>query len=153
MPDIRGTHDGSQVFLPVLLQPIYPKVTRPDSFSMSDPVRLEYLRGLIDTGAQRTSITPQAAKKLGLTPTGQVRIQGVGGAKPHLLYLFKLGFVDLRKNEIGSIAPHSFFVEKIIEGPEFDCGPEPYFDILIGMDLLSVCDLTIKRDGNFLISF
>lgn len=149
MPDINGTHNGSQIIIPVMLQPVYPRTVRPDSFSMSNPARFEHLSGLIDTGANRTSITPQVASRLGLMPTGLVNIQGVGGPKLHNQFLFRLGFVDLRKDELGTVSPNVYFVDKDIEGPEFDCGPVPHFDILIGMDLLSACDLTIKRNGLF----
>ncbi|WP_353198150.1 aspartyl protease family protein [Sandarakinorhabdus sp.] len=120
---------------------------------MSNPFNLQVLDGLFDTGAQTTCITPRAASKIGLSPLGVLPIQGVGGVNLHNYYLFRIGFVDMQANEFGGTNPHIHFVEKDIEGPEFDCGPNAGFDILIGMDLISAGTLTIGRNGRFKFSF
>jgi hypothetical protein len=127
--------------------------------SALDPQRLsrfpnlQVLKALIDTGAQGTSITLQAAEKLGLEPTGIIRVHGFGGPKDHLCYLFKVGFVDLQQTEIGSLAPMFYMVDREIEGAEFDCGPDGGFDVLLGMDVLSLGTLTVAHTGNYKFSF
>lgn len=153
MPDIVGSHNGSQVFCSVVLLPVE---TFEDSF---DPQRLsrfpnmQVLKALIDTGAQGTSITLAAAEKLGLEPTGIIRVHGFGGPKDHNCYLFKVGFVDLQQTEIGYQSPMFHMVDREIEGAEFDCGPDADFDVLLGMDVLSMGTLTVSNTRNFRFSF
>ncbi len=44
-------------------------------------------------------------------------------------------------------------MDKEIEGPEFDSGVDADFDVLLGMDVLSVGTLTITNRGSFKFSF
>lgn len=114
---------------------------------------MQVVKALVDTGAQNTSITPHAAEALGLEPIGSVRVHGVGGSKLHLSYLFKIGLVDLQRNELGYESPHIHMIDREITGAEFDCGPDAAFDVLLGMDLLSIGTLTIANTGKFRFSF
>ena len=153
MPDIVGSHNGSQVFVPVVLLPVERFGSVPDPHRLSRPGSLQVVNALVDTGAQNTSITPAVAERLGLEPIGSVRVHGVGGAKLHLTYLFKIGFVDLRRNEMGFESPQVHLIDREIAGAEFDCGPEASFDVLLGMDLLSLGTLTITNLGKFRFSY
>lgn len=152
MPDIVGSHNGSQVFVSVVLLPV-DRFVVPDPFRLSRPGGMQVVKALIDTGAQNTSITPAAAERLGLQPIGSVRVHGVGGSKLHLTHLFKIGLVDLQRNEFGFESPHVHMIDREITGAEFDCGPEASFDVLLGMDLLSIGTLTITNTGRFRFSF
>jgi hypothetical protein len=152
MPDIVGQHNCVQVITPVVILPV-------ESFEDSlDPQRLnrvanfQVLQALIDTGADVTSITEKAAKKLKLQPSGIVGVQGFGGPKYHNSYIFKIGFVDLRQDELGYQNPEFHLIDKEIEGPEFDCG-DADFDVLLGMDILSIGTLTVTHTGNFKFSY
>lgn len=153
MPDIVGTHNCSQVFVPVVLLPVERFEDTLNPQWLSKPSAMHVLTALIDTGAQGTCITPNAAEKLGLEPTGMMRVHGVGGSKLHYRYLFKIGFVDLRRSEIGHQSPQFHVVGREIDGADFDCGPDADFDVLLGMDLLSIGTLTIASTGNFRFSF
>lgn len=153
MPDIVGPHNGSQVFAPVVLLPIERIGGAPDPQSLARPGGLKVFSALVDTGAQNTSITPLAARQLGLEPVGSVRVHGVGGSKLHFTYLFRIGFVDLRRDEMGFESPRFHMLDREFEGAEFDCGPEANFDVLLGMDILSMGTLTIAREGRFRFSY
>lgn len=152
MPDIVGPHNGSQVFTPVVLLPV-DRFDKGSSDLLSLPARFRGLTALIDTGAQGTCITANAARMLDLNPSGIVPIQGVGGTSFHNVYIFKLGFVDLRQNELGDLDPTFHLVDREIQGAEFDCGPSASFDVLLGMDVLSIGTLTVSNNGNFRFSF
>ncbi|GAO40068.1 hypothetical protein SCH01S_42_01110 [Sphingomonas changbaiensis NBRC 104936] len=114
---------------------------------------MQVLCALVDTGAQVTSITEKAAQKLNLEPSGIVGIQGFGGPSYHNSYIFKLGFVDLKQSELGYHQPFFHLLDREIEGPEFDCGVDAEFDVLLGMDVLSIGTLTISNTGGFKFSF
>ncbi|MFL0670941.1 MAG: retropepsin-like aspartic protease [Erythrobacter sp.] len=153
MPDIVGSHNGSQVFCSVVLLPVERFEDTLDPQRLSRFPNLQVLKALIDTGAQGTSITLQAAEKLNLEPTGRIRVHGFGGAKDHNCYLFKVGFVDLRESEFGGQSPNFHIVDFEIQGAEFDCGPDADFDVLLGMDVLSIGTLTVANTGKFKFSF
>jgi Aspartyl protease len=152
MPDIVGRHDGVRVFTPVILIPFesFDAATKPQGLSSAP--NFQVLRALIDTGAEVTSITDDAARKLKLEPSGVVGVHGVGGANYHLSYIFKIGFVDMKEDELGYLNPHFDLFNEEIEGPQFDCGAEA-FDVLLGMDILSKGTLTISNNGSFLFSY
>ena len=153
MPDIVGSHNGSQVFCSVVLLPVERFEDSLDPLRLAKFANMQVLKALIDTGAQGTSITLQAAEKLGLEPTGRIRVHGFSGPKDHNCYLFKVGFVDLQQTEFGGQSPRFHIVESEIQGAEFDCGPDADFDVLLGMDVLSIGTLTVANTGKFKFSF
>lgn len=153
MPDIVGSHNCSQVFCSVVLLPVERFEDTLDPQRLSRFPNLQVLKALIDTGAQGTSITLQAAEKLKLEPTGIIRVHGFGGPKDHNCYLFKVGFVDLRESEIGVQSPTFHIVDSEIQGAEFGCGPDGDFDVLLGMDVLSIGTLTVAHNGKYKFSF
>ncbi len=153
MPDIVGLHNSRQVFTPVVLLPAERFEDSLDPQFLSRPANLHVLNALIDTGATGTCITASAARKLGLEASGIVPVQGVGGASFHNAYVFKVGFVDLRKNELGIVSgPQFHLVDREISGVEFDCGSAD-FEVLLGMDVLSLGTLTVVGSGKFKFSF
>lgn len=153
MPDIAGSHNGSQVIVPVVLLPVDSFQSRQNPQWLSKPAGMQVLNALIDTGAQGTCITQNAASKRGLEPSGILPIQGIGGPKLHSVYIFKVGFLDLQETELGLQTPNFYIVEREITGAEFDCGVNANFDVLLGMDILSIVTLTISNTGKFRFTF
>jgi hypothetical protein len=153
MPDIDGSHNGSQVFCSVVLLPVDRFEDTLDPQRLSKFPHMQVLKALIDTGAQGTSITLQAAEKLGLEPTSIIRVHGFGGPKDHNCYLSKVGLVDLRETEFGYQSPTFHMIDSEIQGAEFDCGPDGDFDVLLGMDVLSIGTLTVTNTGKFRFTF
>lgn len=150
MPDIVGSHNGSQVLLKVAVLPVDDDSYDPDRLSRVQ--KLHVLDALVDTGAQGTCITRRAAQQLGLTPIGFIPVQGVSGIQYHNNYLFQIGFADIQQHEIGFAKSEMHIFPQPIEGAEFDSGNAD-FDILLGMNVISIGDLTITRSGRFKFSF
>ena len=153
MPDILEQHNCSQVFVPVVLLPVERFEETLDPQWLGKTANLQVLNALVDTGAQSTNITENAARKLGLEPSGMTGIHGVNGPAYRNYYIFKLGFVDLQKDERGFQKPSIHMIDREIVGPEFDCGADADFDVLLGMDILSIGTLTITHTGKFKVSF
>lgn len=153
MPDIVGSHNCSQVFVPVVLVPVdrFEDSLNPEWIGQAS--NLQVLNALIDTGAQGTSITEKAAQKLQLEPDGMVGVRGVHGPSYQPTYIFKLGFVDLQTNPLGFQQPMIHMLDKEITGPEFDCGSGEEFDVLLGMDILGSGTLTVSAEGKFRFTF
>ena len=80
-------------------------------------------------------------------------LQGISGPCYQPYYIFKLGFVDLQMNAQGFQQPMIHMLDKELNGPEFDCGVDADFDVLLGMDVLSIGTLTITHTGQFKFTF
>lgn len=121
------------------------------------------VRALIDTGATTTCITAGVAAKLGLQPIGKVPVQGVSGIVHHNNYLFYVAFPfalpagtppasRLPPPAPGQVQGQVFVLDKVIQGCEFNGGPNPSFDVLLGMDVISSGSLVVQG-GNHTFSF
>lgn len=91
----------------------------------------EPCKAVWDTGAMSTVITPTMATKLGLKSLGLVKMQHANGVSFVNTYMINL----LLPNKIEI---HSLYV---MEGAMTDT------DILIGMDIITLCDFAITNKG------
>jgi hypothetical protein len=119
----------------------------------SDTVTMHVFNALVDTGAQGTCITSDAAEKVGLAPIGKVPIQGVAGLSYHNNYLFRVGFPfgiagEKREARLGSL----HVVNAPIQGAELNI-QDSGFDVLLSMDIIGIGSLKIDGDGSFSFSF
>jgi hypothetical protein len=114
-------------------------------------------RALIDTGATDTMITRRVVSSLGLEPVNRLPFQSAEGRKWRTGYLFHVAFYGANPStgdseEDGVPRYHTIFTwPKSINGGEID--DEPSFDVLLGMDIISTGDLSIKKDGTFRFEF
>jgi hypothetical protein len=116
-------------------------------------------KALVDTGAEVTMISPGVANLVGLTPIGQIPIQGVGHTMTyHNAYLFHVAFV-VALGHIGQPVPAGGGTDTMIfMQPHPICGGEitssgDHFDVLLGMDVISTGSLTVEGNGTFSFSF
>ncbi|MEQ1929369.1 MAG: retropepsin-like aspartic protease [Parvularculaceae bacterium] len=137
---VSGRHDGRQILLTVVVV----------SDLAADPtgavsIRMEPLRALLDTGATSSSITPNAAHRIGLTPAGLRYVNTAGGMRRVPYFAFRIGIL-----KDGAGAP--FVLDEPISGSAFTL-ETMNFDILLGMDVISLGDLAIRRDGTWSFEF
>lgn len=94
--------------------------------------------GIIDTGATSTMISEEIAQELGLEPSGSVSIAGVHGTSKANKYI-----VDI---DLGGYV----LEDHPVSGASGNAG----FDLLIGMDILTLGDLhIIQRHGSTVFRF
>jgi hypothetical protein len=94
MPVITGPHNNSDIFLTL-------GVIDADAIDVSDPTKQfgqiptpNLFKALIDTGAQKTMISPAVVQRLNLTPRGKILVSGVGPtAHYHNGYFFHVAFI------------------------------------------------------------
>jgi hypothetical protein len=96
-------------------------------------------RSIWDTGAECSLITPKVVQELGLAPVSKQWIQGYEKHdKPQLADQY---LVDL-------ILPnHVMIVEVPVACCDFGSSPEEDSNVLIGMDIIMMGDLTISNGG------
>lgn len=103
---------------------------------------------LVDTGALRTCIGERVVQELGLQRKSRAQIWNVKRSEPHWTYLFHVGIWP--DSEDGT-PPAVFGIGQEIEG--IDVGNHPYFDVLLGMDIIRQGSLRLELDGSFEFAF
>ena len=139
---VRGRLQNRRILIPVGIRAFID-----DPFA---PVDLHYHQfiALVDTGASRTSISRNVIDRAKLTGRGQIPVGNVKRTELHETYLFYLGVWP--ETEDGSpSAP--FGIGEAIMG--IDGGDSRYYDVLLGMDILSQGTLNLALDGSFELGF
>lgn len=145
----RGRIENRQAIVRVGFQPFAPQslALQPSTPAFQVPVQ-EY-RALIDTGAQRTCLCRSVILKEGLTYHGKKIVQNVHALGKHYLYWAQVGFFCERVDPTDpSNATVTYFgLPEPIE--VIDIADNSHFDAIVGMDLISRCELKMASDGDF----
>jgi Aspartyl protease len=128
-------HDRRRVVLPVIIA----KPTLESALDGRDAI------ALVDTGSTTSGVRLDLAQSLGLPKRGRRPMSGVGGEAQLERYLFRLA---VRPD--GDRPAFPFVFDDVIG---FELLATFGYDALIGMDILSQCDLSIRRDGSASLSF
>jgi len=140
MSSISWRHDGRRIVLPVVL-------TNPDV--ANGTIRSVEGQALLDTGATNSGITVRAAKALALKSHTKRPLSSAHGEQQTDRFLFRIGLLPDR--ESGDDSPQFPFFFDEIEG--FALLDSFRLEALIGMDILSQCDLEIDRRRNCTLRF
>jgi gag-polyprotein putative aspartyl protease len=128
--------DGRRVGRRILLDIL---VLRPDP--PSDLTSLS-VRALLDTGATASAVGRATAEAMSLPSIGKRPIVTAGGTVMAEHYLFRAGFAQ----------PGGYpFVFDDLTG--FELFNADRFDAVLGMDVLSRCDVLLYRDGRCHLDF
>ena len=136
----------NQVFVDVHILSLEDTERFPAGMSEKTP---HVFKALVDTGASLTCLTKNVVGAAGLEPVGKVPISGVSGQTFHHTYLFYVAFTV--KTEGRNIA-ETHLVGSAVQGAEF-IAPRGDFDVLLGMDILSVGSLAVEGNGTYSFSF
>jgi hypothetical protein len=154
MPVITGAHNNSDIFLTL-------GIIDADTIDVTDPTKQfgqiptpELFRALIDTGAQKTMISPAVIERLNLTPRGKILVSGVGPtADYHNGYFFHVTFIvplvppgpAIQAGAAISVPAMVHINTQVIYGGEIP-STGGTFDVLLGMDVLSTGLLTVHTN-------
>lgn len=129
---IEWRREPSRVLLPALILAPYPVTV-----FTGVPAK-----ALLDTGSSVSGVTPRIAEGLGLIRLGTRPLMSAHGEGLVERYAFRIGLGLPAESRDRPAFP---FVFGEVIGIELPNALE--FDALFGMDLLSLCDLTMMRDG------
>ena len=132
---IEGRHDGRKIVFPIQVFPPEPL----DKFVGVSA------NALLDTGATTSGITPRLVKQLDLRSIGKRPLGFARGESQVDRYAFRIGF------DSGETTPSFPFVFEAVVG--FELSDASSLDALIGMDILSQCDLRMERSARWTLSF
>ena len=118
-----------------------------------EPGQVHSFIALLDTGAQKTGVSQSVVDQVGLTPASWGSVQGVSGVIDTPIYLLDIGIA------ISEVAPHPENDGQMIESVFAKAFParqvsllnfgDNQFDILLGMDIIMDCHLTIHTGNAF----
>ncbi|MEM6857152.1 MAG: hypothetical protein AAF559_04700 [Pseudomonadota bacterium] len=120
---------------------------------MDDPMAppdLQYheFTALLDTGATRTAISQNVISRCGLKPFGEMPVGNVKRTELHSTYLFYIGVWP----DPSPGSPQTFYGMKD-EILGIDGGDSRYYDVLLGMDVVTQGKLVLNFDKDFELSF
>lgn len=147
MPLITGTLNNRRALIDVGLQPALVSVDSVQPMSVTMPITIEPLKGLIDTGAQITCVTRSTARRVGLIPRGKKRLGNVSDIQIHTAYSFVVGVWYSYTNGDSMNETRGYYGFEPVLGCDFHDNED--FDVLIGMDIIAQGDFSTKRNGEF----
>jgi hypothetical protein len=94
----------------------------------------------------------QTARKLKLISAGKRDMMTANGPRRARFYNFRVAMIASPLSQYDATTTPFFVLPNAVSGTELN--PSEFaFDILLGMDVLSQGDLTIRRDGSFTFEF
>jgi hypothetical protein len=150
MPIISGNCGSGKPIANIVIAPALPGHGPVEPSAGPSPFNVTSLRALLDTGADGTSISTEVARSHQLRSYGRRTVVGIGGPGKHLTWGVYVGFlfdsrVDFEGD--GSSAQSVFMVPDPKLAVEIPSNSE--FDVIIGRDILTMFDFTMKRGGNW----
>jgi hypothetical protein len=146
---LTGRHDGVRILFDVAVvgvsRALSPFFENPEQ---AISVFSEPVLALVDTGATTSSVTPRAARKLALRPSGKRDVLTANGPIRVRCYDFQIAVIGRADK---SDSPF-FVLPDIVQGGELNSDAFS-FDILLGMDVIRQGDLCVRRDGSFTFEF
>ena len=137
MAEIRWRHSGQRLVLPVAVMP---------SLAAENSNQMEIVEALIDTGATGTGLRPDIAERLQIAGRGRRRVLTANGDILVAEYRVRLGFYPGDFNDPAdgpsTVMPHVLELGLLVHALR-DLFP---YALLVGMDVLSQCDLELQRD-------
>lgn len=139
MPSVDWRHSRKRLILPIA---IFAPLAAPN------PNLCMRTIGLLDTGATGTGIRADIVDELGLERKGQRRVTTANGLLMAAEVMVRIGFIAGDHTDPDYVADQQqpYVLERSTVAFELAAGFD--YPLLIGMDVLGQCDLSIRRDGS-----
>ena len=139
---VRGRIRDRRILIPVGIR------TFADDPATAPGFTFHEFTALVDTGASRTCISQNVVDRVGLLGRGQIPVGNVKRTEMHETFLFYVGVWPSTEDQTPSAV---FGVGDEILG--IDGGDSRFYDVLLGMDILSRGTFKLDLDGSFEIGF
>ena len=139
---VRGPLLNSRILLPVGIRAFEDDPTKDADWTVHE------FTALIDTGATRTAISQNVIDRARLSPRGQIPVGNVKRTEMHETYMFWIG---VWPESLDGAAATFFGIGDALMG--IDGGDSRYYDVLLGMDVITQGSLSTNLDESFELAF
>ena len=140
MQSVSGRHDGRRILLQVAV------------LGSDNPADLTFVRAtaLLDTGATSSALSPRIVKQLALQPFAKRPLLVATEERLVDYYLFRIGLFETQyvSQPYDTTLPYVF-----TETEGFRLRDSQTFEVILGMDVIGQCDLTIGRNGAWALRY
>ena len=135
---VRGKVRDRRILIPVGIRAFSDDPTATPNFTFHE------FTALLDTGASRTCVSQNVIDRVGLVGRGQIPVGNVKRTEMHETYLF---YVGVWPSTNDGALPAVFGIGDEIMG--IDGGDSRFYDVLLGMDIVTRGALKVGLDGSF----
>jgi hypothetical protein len=150
MPQITGSLFEGKPIVSVAVSEAIPVVTTVQPQHAPPSFHIKEYRALLDTGADITCVLPHVVKECWLISRGLIPMTSGSGTSDHMSYLISLGVWCEKVVDCDG----ELEVERTLyQIPDYHIAAEirtnSWFDIIIGMDIISQHELSFSKGGQF----
>jgi hypothetical protein len=138
LPSLKGRIEQRRIILPVAVL---------GSRNPSDLTFFEF-KALLDTGATSSGIGPSVIEKPSLRSHQKKPLLVATELRMADYFLFRIGFLTPSNTDMTPAIPYVF-----TDTEGFSWKDQKEFDLILGMDVLSQCDFTLSRTGQWQLNF
>ena len=139
---VRSKLENNRIRIPIGIRAFNPDPQAPPDLTY------HAFTALVDTGATRTAVSQNVINRAGMLSQGKIPVGNVRRTEQHRTYLF---YVSIWPVPDGLEPPAPYGIGDEIMG--IDGGDSRFFDVLLGMDIISRGSLKIEFDGSFELAF
>ena len=139
---VRGKLEDNRIRIKVGIRAFDPQPSIHSSFVFHE------FTALVDTGATRTCISQNVIDRVGLVRRGKIPVGNVRRTEEHHTYFFHVGIWPEGDDGLPAAV---FGIGDEIMG--IDGGDSRFYDVLLGMDVISQGALTLRLDKTFELAF
>lgn len=150
MPQITGSLFEGKPIISVAVAEALPQVPAVAAQQKASGFHIREYRALLDTGADVTCVLPHVVKESFLVSRGLISMTSGSGTYDHMSYLIRLGIWCEEVVDVGSDLEVTRTLYQIPgEHIAAEIRANSWFDLIIGMDLISQHDLSFTKGGGF----
>lgn len=150
MPQITGSLFEGKPIIQVAVAEALPELDSVSPNPNPASFHIKEYRALLDTGADITCVLPHVAKECFLRPRGLISMTSGSGTYDHMSYLIALG---VWCEEVADMDGELEVTRTLYQIPSNHIAAEiranSWFDLIIGMDLISEHELSFTKGGGF----
>jgi len=150
MPQITGSLFEGKPIVSVAVSEAIPAPLAVGPQQESPGFHLKEYRALLDTGADVTCVLPHVVKESFLVSRGLVTMTSGSGTYDHMSYLIRIGIWCEEAVEVaGELEIQKSLYQLPGEHIAAEIRTNSWFDLIIGMDIISQHELSFTKGGTF----
>lgn len=150
MPQITGSLFEGKPIVSVAVAEAMPQASPVEPQQGAPSIHLREYRALLDTGADITCVLPHVVRECFLVSRGLVDMTSGNGSFNHMSYLIRLGIWCEKVVEVdGELDVERTLYQIPGEHIAAEIRSNSWFDVIIGMDIISQHSLNFTKGGGF----